>query len=245
MIGASDMGIPEHVAVIMDGNGRWASERGLPRAAGHRAGARMAREIVETASDAGVGTLTLFAFSSENWKRPRPEVRLLMDLLRRTIRTELASLDANNVRMHFIGDRTRFSATLANEMAAAETRTAANTGLRLLIAVDYGGRWDIVRRARELATACRDGALDVESIDESHFDEGLSLGAFSPPDLFIRTGGEWRISNFLLWDLAYSELYFTEALWPDFGADQLHRALDWYAGRERRFGSLVTPVVQR
>ncbi|HET7312847.1 polyprenyl diphosphate synthase [Salinisphaera sp.] len=239
------MSIPEHVAVIMDGNGRWASGRGLPRAAGHRAGAKVAHEIVETASKTGVGTLTLFAFSSENWKRPRPEVRLLMDLLRRTIRKELASLDANNVRMHFIGDRARFSTALANEMASAEARTADNTGLKLLIAVDYGGRWDIVRRARELAGACGKGELDAETIDESHFNDGLSLGPFGPPDLFIRTGGERRISNFLLWDLAYSELYFTDVLWPDFGPDHLYDALNWYVGRERRFGSLAVPAVQR
>ncbi len=239
------MSTPEHVAVIMDGNGRWASGRGLPRAAGHRAGAKIAHEIVESASKAGVGTLTLFAFSSENWKRPRTEVRLLMDLLRRTIRKELVSLDANNVRMHFIGDRTRFSRALANEMQSAEARTAENTGLRLLIAVDYGGRWDIVDRARALARACARGELDPESITEEYFSQGLSLGSFSPPDLFIRTGGERRISNFLLWDLAYSELYFTDVLWPDFGPARLYDALDWYAGRERRFGSLAAPVVQR
>lgn len=239
------MSTPEHVAVIMDGNGRWASARGLPRAAGHRAGAQIAHDIVEAASRAGVGTLTLFAFSSENWKRPWPEVRLLMDLLRRTIRKELASLDANNVRMQFIGDRTRFSAALANEMQSAEQRTVGNTGLRLLIAVDYGGRWDIVRRAREIAAACVSGRLDVESITEEQFKHGLSLGPFGPPDLFIRTGGERRISNFLLWDLAYSELYFSDVLWPDFGPDQFYEALDWYAERERRFGSLVAPAAQR
>lgn len=239
------MSTPEHVAVIMDGNGRWASGRGLPRAAGHRAGARSTHRIVEAASKAGVNTLTLFAFSSENWKRPRAEVRLLMDLLRRTIRKELASLDANGVRMHFIGDRTRFSEALANEMAAAEQRTAGNTGLKLLIAVDYGGRWDIVHRARELAEACVQGRLDAAAIDEEHFGQGLSLGQFSAPDLFIRTGGERRISNFLLWDLAYSELYFSDVLWPDFDAEHLGAALDWYAGRERRFGSLVAPAAQR
>ncbi|MGN8157210.1 polyprenyl diphosphate synthase [Salinisphaera sp. RV14] len=239
------MSTPEHVAVVMDGNGRWASRRGLPRAAGHRAGAKIAHEIVETASKAGVGALTLFAFSSENWKRPRPEVRLLMDLLRRTIRKELASLDANNVCMHFIGNRTRFSAALANEMQSAEQRTAGNTGLQLLIAVDYGGRWDIVERARDLARACGRGEIDADSITEEYFNRGLSLGPFGPPDLFIRTGGERRISNFLLWDLAYSELYFTDVLWPDFGPEQLYDALDWYSGRNRRFGSLAAPAAQR
>lgn len=239
------MSIPKHVAIIMDGNGRWASGRGLPRAAGHRAGAKTTHDVVEAASKGGVETLTLFAFSSENWKRPGAEVRLLMDLLRRTIRKELAGLEANNVRMHFIGDRTRFSAALAREMAASEQRTRNNTGLQLVIAVDYGGRWDIVRRTRELAKACHDGDLDPESIDEDSFAAGMSLGRFAAPDLFIRTGGERRISNFLLWDMAYSELYFSDELWPDFGPDRLYEALDWYAGRDRRFGRVAAPAAQR
>jgi undecaprenyl diphosphate synthase len=229
----------------MDGNGRWARSRGLPRAAGHRAGARVAHEFVEVASNAGIEILTLFAFSSENWRRPSSEVGLLMDLLLRTIRKELAGLDSNGVRLRFIGNRARISARLAAEMVAAETKTVTNTGLELMIAIDYGGRWDIVRRARELANACREGQLDPETIDEDLFRDGLNLGGHVPPDLFIRTGGERRISNFLLWDLAYSELYFTDVLWPDFGPEHLRAALDWYAGRERRFGRLIKPAAER
>lgn len=239
------MSTPLHVAVIMDGNGRWARHRGMPRAAGHRAGARNAHAIVEAASRAGVGTLTLFAFSSENWKRPGPEVRLLMDLLRRTIRKELSGLEVNNVRLSFIGDRGRFSAALAEQMAAAEQRTHDNTGLQLVIAIDYGGRWDIVQRAQALAAACVAGTLEPQDIDEARFDAGMSLGAFPPPDLFIRTGGERRISNFLLWDMAYSELYFSDVLWPDFGPDRLLEAIDWYGGRERRFGCVAKPATHR
>lgn len=231
--------IPKHVAIIMDGNGRWARRRGLPRAAGHRAGAKTTHAIVEEASRAGVKTLTLFAFSSENWKRPRSEVRLLMDLLRRTIRKELPALHANDVCMSFIGDRSQLSRGLLAEMAAAEQQTQYNQGLQLLIAIDYGGRWDIVHRARELAVACQNGQLQPDSIDEALFNEGLSLGRFPAPDLFIRTGGERRISNFLLWDLAYSELYFSDVLWPEFDNECLHQALQWYTNRERRFGSLT------
>ncbi|RJS95337.1 polyprenyl diphosphate synthase [Salinisphaera sp. Q1T1-3] len=236
---------PRHVAVIMDGNGRWARNRGLPRAAGHRRGAKVAHEVVESASRAGIEALTLFAFSSENWRRPTHEVRLLMDLLRRTIRKELAGLDANDVRLSFIGDRSRFSAALANEMAAAESRTADNDGLRLIIAVDYGGRWDIVRRARDLAAAVQAGDMTVDEIDESQFSAGMSLSGWPVPDLLIRTGGECRISNFLLWDLAYSELFFTDVLWPDFDETVLAGALDWFAGRERRFGLVAAPAARR
>lgn len=238
------MDIPEHVAVIMDGNGRWARSRGLPRAAGHRAGAKVTHDFVEAVSDAGVSALTLFAFSSENWQRPASEVRLLMDLLRRTIRKELVSLHANNVRMQFIGNRRRFSTALLDEMVNAERRTADNTGLRLLIAVDYGGRWDIVSRAQSLARACMRGELDPAEIEEENFSAGLSLGGVSPPDLFIRSGGEHRISNFLLWDLAYSELFFSDVLWPDFRRHHLEEALAWYAGRERRFGRVPGSAAQ-
>lgn len=239
------MKMPEHVAVIMDGNGRWASRRGLPRVAGHRAGARAARQVVTAAGKAGVSTLTLFAFSSENWHRPSSEVRVLLDLLRRTIRNELDELHANDTRIVFIGDRSRFSSGLADEMANAERRTATNRGLTLVIAVDYGGRWDIVRRARELAAACRRGELAPDDIDEACFNDGLCLGALGAPDLCIRTGGERRVSNFLLWQLAYSELYFTDILWPDFGDRDLHDALEWFGGRERRFGHVASPLAAR
>lgn len=232
------MSLPEHVAIIMDGNGRWASRRGLPRAAGHRAGAKKAREVIENASKSGVKILTLFAFSSENWNRPRTEVRLLMDLLRRTIGRELNSLHANGVRMSFVGDRSRFSTALGRDMAAAEARTAENSGLHLVVAVDYGGRWDVAQAARRLAADCVAGRRDPDSITEETVSRYMSLAGIGEPDLFVRTGGERRISNFLLWDLAYSELYFSDVLWPDFDGDRLRDALAWYASRDRRFGGL-------
>ncbi|MDA3921466.1 MAG: polyprenyl diphosphate synthase [Salinisphaera sp.] len=232
------MPLPHHVAIIMDGNGRWASRRGLPRAAGHRAGAKKVREVIECASETGVEVLTLFAFSSENWNRPSAEVRLLMDLLRRTIRREVNALHANKVRMHFVGDRSRFSAALSRDMAAAEQQTAGNNGLKLIVAVDYGGRWDIVQAARRLADDCVAGRRNPADIDESMLAEYTSLAGFRQPDLFVRTGGERRISNFLLWDLAYSELHFCDVLWPDFDAASFRDSLTWYEQRDRRFGGL-------
>jgi len=238
------MSLPEHVAIIMDGNGRWANRRGLPRAAGHRAGAKKAREVIEHASQSGLKVLTLFAFSSENWNRPRAEVRLLMDLLRRTISREVDTLHANRVRMSFIGDRSRFSPALEHDMARAEAHTAGNTGLHLVVAVDYGGRWDIVQAAKRLAVECVAGRCEPESIDEQSLSRHLSLVAVSQPDLFIRTGGERRISNFLLWDLAYSELYFSDVLWPDFDGQQLREALTWYGTRDRRFGGLSSAAAR-
>lgn len=232
------MTAPEHVAIIMDGNGRWATARGLPRAAGHRAGARAARAIVESAREVGVKVLTLFAFSSENWQRPRTEVRVLLDLFRRTIQRELDALHENNVRVSFIGERGHFSAGLQRAMETAEMRTRDNDGLDLVVAVDFGGRWDVVRAAREIARECVAGRLDPEALDEDLFAAYTSLSHVPAPDLFIRTGGERRISNFLLWDLAYSELYFTDRLWPDFDREALREAVDWFARRERRFGRL-------
>ncbi|GAB3683406.1 polyprenyl diphosphate synthase [Salinisphaera aquimarina] len=232
------MSAPRHVAVIMDGNGRWANARGLPRAAGHRAGAKSARSIVENAQRNGVKVLTLFAFSSENWQRPRAEVRVLLDLFRRTIGREIDALHDNGVRLSFIGDRSRFSKALQSDMRDAEARTQNNATLDLVIAVDYGGRWDMVQAARACAQACLDDDLTPETITAEAMAQHLSLHRFGEPDLFIRTGGERRISNFLLWDLAYSELYFTDRLWPDFDAESLRDALDWFAQRERRFGRL-------
>lgn len=239
------MGNPEHIAIIMDGNGRWASRRGLPRAAGHRAGAKCARAVVESAQKSRVSALTLFAFSSENWCRPRPEVRLLMDLFRRTIRRELGELDANGVRLSFIGERSRLSSALREDMADAEQRTRDNDALDLVVALDYGGRWDIAQATRALAQACENGSLKPESIDEGAIAQHMSLCRLGQPDLFIRTGGERRVSNFLLWDLAYSELYFTDCLWPDFDDAALHDAIAWYEQRERRFGGLPADTVSR
>ena len=237
--------VPRHVAIIMDGNGRWARARGLPRAAGHRRGARIAHDIVAVASKAGVEALTLFAFSSENWRRPAHEVRLLLDLLRRTIKKELAGLHANGVRLSFVGSRERFPDALIREMDQSEQHTAGNRGLQLNIAVDYGGRWDVVRRTRELACRVERGELAVDDIDERCFDTGMSLAHCPAPDLLIRTGGESRLSNFLLWETAYSELYFTDVLWPDFSDETLHAAIDWFARRERRFGDVADGAPRR
>lgn len=227
---------PKHVAIIMDGNGRWASRRGDARTTGHREGARCTRAVVDAASELGVEVLTLFAFSSENWNRPKAEVRVLMDLFLRTIRREVADLRKNGVRLRFIGDRTRFSEALRRDMDRAEDLTAANAKMELLVAIDYGGRWDIVQAARQMAEQCVAGNMQPDDIDETQFAQALSLSQYPAPDLFIRTGAERRISNFLLWDLAYTELYFCDTLWPDFDAQALIDAVDWYVGRERRFG---------
>ena len=228
--------LPRHVAIVMDGNGRWARKRLLPRHAGHRAGAESVRKVVETCGRRGVEVLTLFAFSSENWKRPKEEVGVLMELFLRTLEKEKDRLHKNNVRVRVIGERTRLNSTLQERIAAAEAQTASNTGLTLVVAASYGGRWDIAQAARRLAKDVRDGRMDVEAIDENAFDQYVCLSDLPTPDLFIRTGGEHRISNFLLWQLAYSELYFTETLWPDFGESEFQRALDAFAGRQRRFG---------
>lgn len=227
---------PRHIAIIMDGNGRWARQRGRPRASGHQAGFRTTRDIVEACGRQQIEALTLFAFSSENWKRPQKEVGLLMDLFLRALKSEVGKLSENNVRIRFIGERSAFQAKLQQEMTSAEEVTKHNTGLKLAIAVNYGGRWDIVNAARQLAFQVRDGKLDPETIDIDTFSRHVSLSEIAEPDLFIRTGGEKRISNYLLWHLAYTELYFTDVLWPDFSDVELSNALAFYAGRQRRFG---------
>lgn len=227
---------PLHIAIIMDGNGRWARQRGKHRSQGHQAGFRTTREIVEACVRRGIGSLTLFAFSSENWKRPAQEVGLLMDLFMRALKSEVSKLHENNVRMRFIGERSAFSEKLQKQMQLAEEKTQNNTGLELAIAINYGGRWDIVNAARELAQAVVDGEIMLADINVETFAERVSLSDLPDPDLFIRTGGEKRISNYLMWQLAYTELYFTDTLWPDFSDEELDRALDFYAGRQRRFG---------
>lgn len=228
--------VPKHVAIIMDGNHRWAKKRHLPGAAGHRAGARNVRPVAETCADHGVECLTLFAFSTENWKRPKREVNLLLDLMRNLLEKDLDELNEREVRLRVIGDRSRFSSDLQMQMNRAETLTRENTRMTLNIAANYGGRWDITEAARSMARDVRDGVLDPDEIDEQKFAGYLSLGEIPPPDLCIRTGGDHRISNFLLWDLAYTELYFTEAYWPDFDAASLSRAFGAYVDRQRRFG---------
>jgi undecaprenyl diphosphate synthase len=228
--------IPKHIAIIMDGNGRWAEVRGLARHSGHKEGVRPVRMCIEECARRGVGALTVFAFSSENWQRPSVEVNSLMQLFLEAIDREVDDLHRNKVRLRFIGDRHALSVKLQARMAAGEELTAANPGLKLQVAVSYGGRWDIVQAARRLAAQVASGAIPLEAIDEDRFARELQLGDIPDPDLFIRTGGDHRISNFLLWNLAYTELHVCEALWPDFGVADLENALASFAGRERRFG---------
>lgn len=235
---------PRHIAIIMDGNGRWARQRFLPRPFGHREGVKAVRRVVNACVDRGIETLTLFAFSSENWRRPSWEVNLLMRLFLISLRNEINALQQNNVRIRFVGDRSAFSAALQAVIQEAETVTAANTAITLVIAANYGGRWDIVQAARRLAKEVQQGVLTPEQINAEQFDRFLSLYGLPEPDLFIRTGGEQRISNFLLWQLAYTELYFTDRYWPDFDAADLDQACAAFAQRQRRFGQTGEQVEQ-
>lgn len=228
--------LPQHVAVVMDGNGRWAKKRFLPRTAGHKAGVKATRRLVELCAIKGIGALTLFAFSSENWSRPDQEVSSLMSLFVSTLNSEINKLHEQGVRICFIGDRARFSENLQTSIAAAEEKTAANTRLKLNIAANYGGRWDIVNAVRSVSRKLADGDISEEQITEQAFTRELCLVDQPEPDLFIRTGGEQRISNFLLWQIAYTELFFTDTLWPEFNDVAFDEALDWYATRQRRFG---------
>ena len=228
--------VPRHVAIIMDGNHRWARSRRLPGAAGHRAGANNVKAIAESCAEQGVECLTLFAFSTENWRRPRREVELLLNLMRNVLEDDIEELNRNGARLRFIGDRSRFPDDLQALMESAEARTAANDRLHLAMATNFGGRWDIVQAARRLAQAASAGEVDLDDVREDVFARFLSIGDLPPPDLCIRTGGDRRISNFLLWDFAYTELYFTAEHWPDFNEDSLARAFADYASRQRRFG---------
>ena len=228
--------MPRHVAIIMDGNGRWARQRNKARHHGHRAGVRSVRAAVETAAERGIECLTLFAFSSENWSRPRDEVSKLMSLFVEALRREVDELHRNDVRLRFVGALQQLSATLVKKIRAAEARTADNAGLQLTVAIAYGGRWDILQAARQLAGDVSNGRISVNEIDEQAFAGALQLGGLPDPDLLIRTGGEHRISNFLLWNLAYAELYFCDILWPDFDASEFDAALEYFSGRQRRFG---------
>lgn len=230
------MDVPEHVAIIMDGNGRWATARSQPRHSGHRAGVISVRETVKIAAKRGVSYLTLFAFSSENWQRPRDEVNRLMGLFLEALQREVDELHRNNVRLRFVGARQQLRAKLARRIEAAEERTKANTGLNLIVAVAYGGRWDIINAAKQLAREAARGAISLDEIDDARFAGALALAGIPDPDLLIRTGGEQRISNFLLWNLAYSELYFTDCLWPDFREREFDEAMKFYRLRQRRYG---------
>lgn len=225
--------VPRHIAVIMDGNGRWARERGLPRVEGHRRGVEAVRGLVRRSVELGVAHLTLFAFSTENWRRPPDEVSFLWGLFRLMLEREVERLDRNQIRLRIIGDRTVLAPELQELIARAEAKTARHQRLTLNIAVNYGGRWDILQAVNRLLIDCPELAGRVTEPDLWPY---LALGDTPEPDLFIRTGGEQRISNFLLWQLAYTELYFTPTLWPDFDAAALEKALAWYRARERRFG---------
>ena len=228
--------VPTHVAVIMDGNGRWAKQRGKPRHTGHRAGVGAVRATVEAAAERGVRYLTLFALSSENWKRPEVEVSNLMSLFVEALRREVGELHRNNVKLKFVGAIGQLSESLRNKIEAAEQKTAGNTGLTLHVAVAYGGRWDIVNAVRTLVSRAQAGEINGDDVDEQAIAGELQLGGVPDPDLLIRTGGEQRISNFLLWNLAYAELWFTEVLWPDFDKNEFARALAAFAKKQRRYG---------
>jgi undecaprenyl diphosphate synthase len=232
----AELPAPPHVAVIMDGNGRWARRRALPRQLGHRAGIKPVRATVELCAQSGVETLTLFAFSSENWRRPVEEVRGLMSLFVDAVEREVAALDENGIRLRFIGDLDALSPALRDAAERATERTRANSRMDLVVAVAYGGRWDLARAARQLATDAAAGKIDPEQIDVAMLERALQTSTCPNVDLLIRTGGEKRLSNFLLWEIAYAELFFSDVLWPDFTGAELRRAFEFYARRQRRFG---------
>lgn len=236
---------PQHVAIIMDGNGRWARAHGLPRPAGHRASVKVVRRVIEECAKREVRFLTLFAFSSENWRRPPDEVGMLMGLFLDALVREVADLHRNRVRLRFIGDRTSLGAELTQRMTGAEALTAGNDGLGLIVAVAYGGRWDIAQACRSLAADAAAGGIAPADIGEAQIAARMALGGVPDPDLFIRTGGEQRISNFLLWNLAYTELYFCDVLWPEFAPAHLEAAFEFFAQRERRFGKTSAQLAEQ
>ena len=236
--------LPRHVAIIMDGNGRWAEQRQQPRVSGHRAGVEAVGKIAQACGDHGIEVLTLFAFSSENWQRPQREVALLLDLFMTVLNQKAGGLHENNVRLKVIGDRSGFPKNLRNAIDRTEDLTADNAGLKLVIAANYGGRWDIAQALQALARKVTAASLSPADLSPDLIRDHLSLAEFPEPDLFIRTGGEQRVSNFLLWHIAYTELYFTDCLWPDFGPEQFQQALDWFATRQRRFGRTSEQVVR-
>lgn len=233
---ASARTIPRHIAIIMDGNGRWAKQRLQPRFMGHRAGVRAVEGIVKHCVASGVEVLSLFAFSSENWRRPGKEVELLMELFSHALDNQVKRLHQNNIRLKVIGDISRFSDSLQQKIHAAETLTENNKSLTINIAANYGGRWDITQAVQKLAQQVADGERTADSLTDDDISRHLITADLPEPDLFIRTGGEQRISNFMIWQQAYTELYFTDTLWPEFNAQALDQAIDWYGKRERRFG---------
>ena len=228
--------IPKHVAIIMDGNGRWAQKRGLPRIAGHKAGVETVRSVIQTCVEKGIEVVTLFAFSSENWRRPEKEVTLLMSLFLMALQREVKKLHKNEVQLRIVGDVSAFDNKIQEQIKKAEALTKDNKTLVLNIAANYGGQWDITRSVKSLAEKVESGVLKSEDITSDLISQNLCMSDLPEPDLFIRTGGEQRISNFLIWQLAYSELYFTDTLWPDFDRQAFEEALTSFAGRQRRFG---------
>lgn len=228
--------VPQHIAIIMDGNGRWAKQRHQPRFMGHRAGVKAVEDIVKHCVELDVKVLSLFAFSSENWKRPTKEVSLLMELFALSLKQQAKRLHKNNIRLKIIGDISKFSVSLQKQIQQAEQLTVSNTGLIINVAANYGGHWDITQSVRQLAEKVKLGELEPDDITEASISEGLTTSDLAEPDLFIRTGGEQRISNFMLWQLAYTEFYFTDTLWPDFNSEKLDAAIASFFERERRFG---------
>jgi undecaprenyl diphosphate synthase len=232
----ANQSIPKHIAIIMDGNGRWAQQRGKIRVAGHKAGVNSVRQVVSVATRLGVQSLTLFAFSSENWRRPESEVSALMELFMFVLGREVKKLHDSNIRLRIIGETHEFSERLQKKIYEAESLTASNTGMLLNVAANYGGRWDLVQATRRIGRKIRDGILDANAIDENTVAQHLCMADIPDIDLLIRTGGDHRVSNFLLWQIAYAEFYFTQTLWPDFGEDAFLAATASFVSRERRFG---------
>ncbi len=237
--------LPRHVAIIMDGNGRWAKARKKPRFFGHKQGVKTVRRTVEYAAKIGIDSLTLYAFSSENWRRPEAEVKLLFELLSLSISEQLADLHKNNIKLNVIGDQAALPVRLTKKITRATELTQNNTGMQLNIALNYGAHWEIANAAKELALACVNGEMDANTIDENTLEAHLSTTGQAELDLMIRTGGEHRLSNFLLWQAAYAELYFTDTYWPDFNEAQLDDALAWFATRKRRFGKIDEQITAR
>lgn len=241
----ADGGNPRHIAIIMDGNGRWAQKRLMPRIMGHHAGVKAVRKIVEYCAKENIEVLSLFAFSSENWRRPKDEVSLLMELFMTTLQSEVDKLDRNNIRLKIIGDKSAFPEKLQGKIRMAETQTQGNSGLTLVIAANYGGRWDIAQAVRKIAAGVKRGEIQEQAISEQLISEHLVTADLPEPDLFIRSGGEERISNFLLWQLAYTEFYFTDELWPDFDQNLLEKAINSFKGRQRRFGHTGEQMIDK
>ena len=239
----TDNGNPRHIAIIMDGNGRWAVNKKMPRIMGHRAGVKTVRKIVEYCVKEQIEVLSLFAFSSENWRRPKKEVNMLMELFMGTLQSQVDKLDKNNIKLKIIGDKSAFSEKLQNKISQAEQQTESNTGLTLVIAANYGGHWDITQAFQKITTKILAGELETQDISEELISQNITTAELPEPDLFIRTGGEQRISNFLLWQLAYTEFYFTDSLWPDFDQSLMTKAINSFKSRQRRFGHTGEQII--